>query len=63
MRELTHYINRLFETEEAGKEWAERKAQLPSMRGYEVQMGWRKIKYSPEEPEKFSVSFTKEGTV
>lgn len=57
---LNRYINRLFTTEEAGKEWAERKARHPDMRKYELNMGWRKIKYAPEEPELFSVSFTKE---
>jgi hypothetical protein len=57
---LNRYINRLFTTEEAGKEWAERKARLPDMRGYDLNMGWRKIKYAPEEPELFSVSFIKE---
>ena len=53
------YINRLFPDEEAGKAWAQRKALNPDMSGYKLEMGWRKIKYAPEEPEMFSVSFTK----
>ena len=57
---LTTYINRLFEDEDKGKEWAERKTRDPKMKGYNLEMGWRKIKYAPEQPEIFSVSFTKE---
>lgn len=58
-KSLTSYINRLFVDEDKGKEWAERKARHPHMKGYELKMGWRKVKYAPEEPELFSVSFSK----
>jgi len=61
MRKTYHtYINRLFEDEEKGKEWAERKMRSPEMKGYRVTMEWRKIKYAPEDPEIFSVSLRKE---
>lgn len=56
---LNTYINRLFEDEEKGREWAQRKLRDPQMKGYELDMGWRKIKYAPEQPDVFSVSFRK----
>jgi len=29
------------------------------MKDYDLEMGWRKIKYAPEQPDIFSVSFRK----
>lgn len=54
------YHNRLFETEEAGRDWAERMAKkLPNAT---VKCEWRKIKYaSPDSAEVFSVTFEEEG--
>lgn len=56
---LTTYINRLFEDEDKGMKWAERKSRDPKMRDYDLEVRWRKIKYAPEQPKLFSVSFTK----
>jgi len=57
-KSFNSYINRLFTDEDAGKKWAERMSMKPDMRNWELKMEWRKIKYAPEEPEMFSVSFT-----
>jgi len=56
---LNTYINRLFEDEEKGREWAQHKLRDPKMKDYDLEMSWRKIKYAPEQPDIFSVSFRK----
>jgi hypothetical protein len=53
--------NRLFEDEEEGRRWAERMLRKPEMKGCELIMEWRKIKYAPNEPKIFSVTLTKEA--
>ena len=55
------YHNRLFETEQDGYEWASRVANKKEFRDCTVKYEWRKIKYQPDEPEVFSVTFEKEA--
>ena len=55
------YHNRLFETEEEGYAWLNRVRYKPEFKDCEIKCEWRKIKYHPDEPEVFSVSFEKEA--